>query len=350
MTYTPRPTKNNSDDGIFRMIRISKGRQCPLLVLLALLPALACAHVKWFVPVDEGPGAEFVRYSLHDPAVIAWISISLFLVAFSVFLDSRLPSIPIVDSKARKDIISILRFCTGMSLLLTAYDGSVVAPHYAMDGTLGVVLLVLAGLIGILLISNHYLFQTSILMLVLFGGLIIKLGFVETIEYWNFVGIALFLMFNSFKSEKNVARFKPYSVPALRIFTGIALITLGLTEKLLGAEYGEAFIAQYQWNFMPSLGFENYSDRLFVLSAGFMELVFGTILILGTTTRLNVLVVSGFMLTSNITFLVQGHNDAALMELIGHLPIIATAIICIFFGYGQRMKVTSLFRTDRATT
>ena len=221
-----------------------------------------------------------------------------------------------------------------------------VAPHYAMDGGLGIALLVLEGLIGILLMSNHFLFQTSILMLVLFAGLIIKLCFVETIEYWSFIGIALFLMFNNFKSEANVARFKPYSVPALRILTGIALITLGLTEKLLGAEYGEAFIAQYQWNFMANLGFENYSDRLFVLSAGFMEVVFGIILILGTTTMLNVLVLSGFMLTSNITFLVQGHNDAALMELIGHLPIIATAIICIFFGYGQRMKVTSLFKKD----
>ena len=94
------------------------------------------------------------------------------------------------------DIISILRFCTGMSLLLTAYEGSVVAPHYTMDGSLGVVLLALAGLIGILLISNHYIFETSILMLALFAGLIIKLGFVETIEYWNFVGIAVFLMFN----------------------------------------------------------------------------------------------------------------------------------------------------------
>ena len=289
-----------------------------------------------------------LSHSLHDLAVIAWILISLVLVSFSVLLDSRLPSIPIVDSKVRKDIVSILHFCTGISLLLTAYEGSVVAPHYTIDGSFEVALLLLAGLIGVLLISNHYLFQTSILMLALFVGLIFKLGFVETIEYWNFIGIALFLMFNNFRSEKNVARFKPYSVPVLRIFTGIALITLGLTEKLLGAEYGEAFIAQYQWNFMANLGFENYSDRLFILSAGFMEVVFGTILILGTTTRLNVLVVSGFMLTSNITFLVQGHNDAALMELIGHLPIIATAIICIFFGYGQRMKVTSLFRKDQA--
>ena len=331
------------------MISTNKSKHCSILALLLLIPGLAWAHVKWFVPVDEGPGSAFVPYSLHDQAVIVWIVISLFLVAFSVFLDSRLPSIPIVDSRARRNIVAILRFCTGMSLLLTAYEGSVVAPHYIMEGSLGVALLVLAGLIGILLMSNHFLFQTSALMLILFAGLVVKLGFIETIEYWNFIGIALFLMFNNFKSEKNIARFKPYSVPALRIFTGIALITLGLTEKLLGAEYGEAFIAQYQWNFMPGLGFENYSDRLFVLSAGFMEVVFGTILILGTTTRLNVLVVSGFMLTSNITFLVQGHNDAALMELVGHLPIITTAIICIFFGYGQRMKVTSLFKRDQAT-
>ncbi|MEM8811482.1 MAG: hypothetical protein AAGF59_02610, partial [Pseudomonadota bacterium] len=64
------------------------------------------------------------------------------------------------------------------------------------------------------------------------------------------------------------------------------------------------------------------------------------ILILGVVTRLNVLAVAGFMLISNAVFLFQNRQDAALMELIGHLPIIATALILLVLGYGQRLKIT----------
>jgi len=74
-----------------------------------------------------------------------------------------------------------------------------------------------------------------------------------------------------------------------------------------------------------------------------MEVVFGTIMILGTVTRLNTLVLSGFLLLSNITFLVQDKKDEALAELIGHMPVIATAVILITLGYGQRLKVSIPF-------
>ena len=74
-----------------------------------------------------------------------------------------------------------------------------------------------------------------------------------------------------------------------------------------------------------------------------MEVVFGCILILGVVTRLNTLVIAVFMLLSNITFMFQSNQPAALIELIGHLPIIASAVILLFLGYGQRLKVTTLF-------
>ncbi len=41
---------------------------------------------------------------------------------------------PVVDAEARKDVIEILRVFTGMTCLLTAYDGSFIAPHYIAYG------------------------------------------------------------------------------------------------------------------------------------------------------------------------------------------------------------------------
>ncbi|MEM9238335.1 MAG: DoxX family membrane protein, partial [Pseudomonadota bacterium] len=230
----------------------------------------------------------------------------------------------------------------------TAYDGALIAPHLQAHGGFGLFLVFLQAGIGILLLSNHFLHHAALLMLILFLGMMIQFGPVRSLEYVNVVGIALFLLFNYLPSDALREKLKPYSVDMLRIFTGLSLIMLGIFEKLHGAAMGQAFIADYQWNFMQVLGIGWFDDRLFVLSAGVMEVVFGVILVLGVVTRLNILVVAGLMLTSNIVFILQNEQDEALKELIGHLPIIATALILLLLGYGQRLKVTGGWPTAPA--
>jgi uncharacterized membrane protein YphA (DoxX/SURF4 family) len=154
------------------------------------------------------------------------------------------------------------------------------------------------------------------------------------------VAIAIYLLINNLPSQAMRERFKPYSVDILRILTGISLIVLGVAEKLVGAMMSESFLALFQWNFMQQLGIEFFTDRLFVLSAGVMEVVFGVILVLGTTTRLNVFVFSCVLFATNVLFLVQGNNEAAMVEFIGHMPIIGVALILLLLGSGQRLKVT----------
>ena len=301
------------------------------------------AHVRWFVDT-ENPGIEnFQPWSFSNFEVQGWIGIAVVLIAISILLDNRLPKVPVVNTQLRHDAMELMRILVGMSLLLTAYEGALIAPHMEAYGGLGTILVYLQALIGILLISNRFLQYAAISIMVLYLGVLAQFGFIMALEYINVIGIALFLLFNYMPNEKLRARFKPYSVDALRIFTGIALVTLGVTEKLTGAIWGEAFLADNPWNFLQAWGFEFFTDHFFVLSAGVMEVVFGTIMILGTVTRLNTLVLSCFLLLSNITFLVQDKNDEALTELIGHMPIIATAVILITLGYGQRLKVSIPF-------
>ena len=182
------------------------------------------------------------------------------------------------------------------------------------------------------------------MLLLLFTGIMVQFGFILALEYSNIVGIALFFLFNNMPTKTLSERFKPYSVDILRIFTGIALVTLGVSEKIYGSELGQSFITKYPWNFMQALGFDFFTNQLFVLSAGMMEVIMGTILILGTTTRLNTLVISIFMLISNTVFLLVNQNENALLELVGHMPIISTAVIFLFLGYGRRLKITNLFK------
>ena len=303
-----------------------------------LLPNTATAHVRWFV--DGGDATPPVPYTLADPAVWIWAMIAVALVATAIVLETKLTAFAVPNSKIRHDVMELMRILTGMSLLLTAYDGSLIAPHLQAEGGSGLVLVLLQAGIGLLLLSNHALHHAALLLLLLFLGMSIHFGFGLAVEYVNIVGIALFILFNALPGPALRDRLKPYSVDVLRIFTGVSLIILGVAEKLHPAALGQAFIADYAWNFMPLMGFDWFDDRLFVLSAGVMEVVFGTILVIGVVTRLNILAVAVLMLTSNIVFLIEGRNKEAMVELIGHLPIIATALILLVLGSGQRLKVT----------
>lgn len=303
-----------------------------------VLPTTATAHVRWFV--EDGNDLSTASYTLSDPAVRAWALIAMTLVATAVVLDTKLPAFVVPHTKVRHDVMELMRILTGMSLLLTAYGGSVIAPHLEAVGGFHLALVLLQAGIGLLLLSNHALHHAARLLLLPFLGMSIHFGFDLAVEYLNIVGIALFILFNALPDPALSQRLKPYSVDVLRIFTGLSLIILGIAEKLHPAALGQAFIADYAWNFMPLLGFDWCDDRLFVLSAGVMEVVFGTILVLGVVTRLNILAVAVFMLASNIVFLIEGRNEEAMAELIGHLPIIATALILLVLGSGQRLKVT----------
>ncbi|MEL7090893.1 MAG: hypothetical protein AAFN94_04075 [Pseudomonadota bacterium] len=319
------------------------------LATVVLTATGAMAHVRWFV--DGSTTVEtFVPYQVTDIEVLAWVTISLILISSSIALDMRLPTIRIVDSKTRHDFIEILRVFTGMSMLLTAYEGAITAPHLVAFGTFGNVLLFLQAAIGILLIANRFVRHAAILMILLHQGLAIKFGLLAAFEYLIMVAIAVFLLINNLPTAELRERFKPYSVDLLRILTGVSLITLGASEKLFGAIMAESFLAQYRWNFMQALGFEFFTDRLFALSAGFIEVVFGVILVLGTTTRLNILAFSIVLFASNVLFLIQGENEAAMVEFIGHMPVIGVALVLLLLGSGQRLKVTNFLPNQRVNT
>ena len=314
-------------------------------LMMSVIGTGAAAHVNWFVESDAEPLA---NVSLTDPVFLVWICLASLMVLFSVWIDGKLPTLRVAETKLRHDFMEILRVFTGMSFLLTAYEGSLVAPHKVADGTFGLALVVMQAVIGIMLIANRWIKTAAVMMLVLHAGVAMKFGLFPALEYAIIIGIAFFLLLNSIEDEARRDWLKPYSVDALRIWTGISLVALAVGEKLAPSALGQVFVAQYQWNFMQALGFDVFDDRLFVLSAGMVEAVIGIVLILGTTVRLAVLALSVMMAISNIVFIVQGNNDAALVEFIGHMPIIGIALLLLLLGYGKRLKITHAFSQQQA--
>ena len=321
------------------------------LMLMALMVYMlstisSFAHVRWFY--DTNVTVEnFVAYKITDPEVLIWIALALLIVAASIMLDAVLPVVRIVGSETRHDFIEILRIFTGMSMLLTAYEGAIIAPHLIAYGAFGTKLVFLQAIIGILFIANRFVRHAAILLIILHLGLTIQFGILAALEYLIMVGLAIFLLINNLPTAELRNEFKPFSVAIMRILAGISLITLGMAEKLFGAIMAESFLAANPWNFLPALGFEFFTDRLFALSAGFTEVIFGVILVLGTTTRLNVLALSIVLLASNILFIIEGNNEAALVEFVGHMPIIGVALVLLLLGAGQRWKLRTLLPAQR---
>jgi len=153
------------------------------------------------------------------------------------------------------------------------------------------------------------------------------------------LSIAFFILTigNDYFSITSVRAIKPftyglkkYSLGILRIGTGVTLVTLGFSEKILKPELGLNFLAQHDWNFMSCLGF---SDYLFVLSAGSVEALLGVLLILGVMTRVTALVIA---IIFTIPLFILGP-----IELAGHLPHFVAVFVILLFGAGEHFRVLS---------
>ena len=130
----------------------------------------ASAHVRWFTDPNDPTLSSFPLYSFTDWPVLAWIGIGIVLISIAIVLDGRLPVIPIVNTKIRHDVMELMRILTGMSLLLTAYGGELIAPHMSAYGAFGITLVFLQALIGLLFISNHFVHYAAVLLVALFLG------------------------------------------------------------------------------------------------------------------------------------------------------------------------------------
>ena len=177
-----------------------------------------------------------------------------------------------------------------------------------------------------LVIGWHYGFSNFIEMLEI-SGIAIML-FLTGRPHWTFLDVQ--------KLSAFAAPYREYAVPLLRIFTGINLIVLGFTEKILHPELGLAFLEKHLWNLMKMMGFDSFSDYWFVFSAGVAEVLFGIIFTLGIITRINAAALAAIFIT---TLVLLGP-----VELTGHLPYFSIVMIFLIFGSGSKLK---LFSTTR---
>jgi len=313
-----------------------------LLTILLGLPLFASAHVKWFVREDSRHLVQASQFSLAEPLVLIWVGIILVCLTTALLMERYLPNPPgmlvTFAQNHRQQALHLFQVLVGLALLLTAVKGAILAPHLSEESLFGLLLRFIQGGIGVLFIANIAVRAGGVLMVVLFLASTGLFGFITSLEYFNFLGIALFLLLQSTPDHRG----RSYALPVLRIHTGIALGVLAWTEKLIDPNLAILFLEKNQINFMQALGLHLFTDRVFVLCAGCTELIFSIIFILGLITRINTSALAGFLVSSNLYFFIVGKTDEAFMELSGHLPLIAVAILLILNGGGSRLCLTNL--------
>lgn len=315
------------------------------------IPKQVEVHVKWFVSQNDTSIDNNIYFSFLDPnmRIVLGAAIFVFICAAIIHIVLSRYSQPSnnLSLKLKAKILVFAQILTGSALFASSINGVLFAPHFVASSN-QITFLMMELVAGILFITRSYVYLACFLTLIIFSAITIDYGLVSSFEYLNIVGlISLFsLSYLALRSSKKNKRTDLLDKESLimtgltfyRVTLGIALVILGLSEKILNPELAIDFVNQYpDFNFMRVIGID-FSDRLFIFCGGISEILFGVIYITGFVPRINTIALAFFLVASNSFFAFTGEMDKALMELVGHLPLLSGAIIIIFLGGGYNFS------------
>lgn len=303
----------------------------------AVIAEPALAHVKWLYQPGMSGLPPVAPYRLSEPAVLLAIE----LVCLALLAARHIGPTSEASRAAQRlqrfglnrwrGLWRVVGFLFGLALLRCAFDGALLAPHLTGSGPVFESLRVVEGAAALLFIAGRGTCVAVTALVLVWGGVLLLFGAVSALEYIAMPGIAIFL---SASCLTHWRWGRMHRLAAMRVLVGASLCTLAFTEKLLQPQMAVELLAQHPFNFMSALGLP-YSDRLFVLSAGCAELVFGLCFVFGLATRLNVIALATFLVASNSYFFATGDLQSALLEASGHAPLFAAALPLLLFGRGR---------------
>ena len=314
-------------------------------------PTALFAHVKWFLDTDKVISKEHgitPFYYLTSKEVVVWAIISIIIVVLFSIFDRIIPEpkkLQAFGEKHEKGITRVIEIFVGLLFVsITFLWNIILVPELRVTSMSLLFLETLQLISGLMLIFGVFKRYAVGFALILYCFLGYFVGWLPVVENIMLPAILLYIFIKDSPKNSWFKKIDLYSVEIVRIGTAISLIVLAFTEKFMYPELGLSFLSVHHWNFMQLLGMSWFDNRLFVLSAGFSELIFGVIYVFGYLTRINTVVMAGFFAMSVVTMLVQFHKWE--ME---DLIVYAAAVIFIFYGYGKtrffhRMPEESFWR------
>lgn len=304
----------------------------------------AHAHLRWFVSPVEG--AQQQQYDLKDTTSLVVLAGALCIAAILCvghWQRRRLPyaaSLEKLSSRPATIEWRVIAVLGGLMLLDNVRTGVFLAPNLVLpepwlvtfgaiaQGLLGLILIfqvsfVISGaLIVVALLLAALYFPVAILLDYLFEFGLLAAAFIAVGPRLSAIDRRIYRM-----AEVDPQRVDSLPLPLIRIGVGLTLVVLAIHNKLLSPALPLAFLAEYDFNFMPKLGFAGFTDLHFAWATGVAELILGVLLTLGIATRAVTLIITVFFVT---TLIVLGP-----MELTGHLPIFGIAVLLLIRGSGR---------------
>ncbi|NEY72686.1 DoxX family membrane protein [Bacillus mesophilus] len=282
------------------------------IVISAITPIIANAHVKWFTEVAP------VKASIENILSPLFLTISLLAAIILAILPQVLPYVMNLEfSKLLNEKLSNLRrysryflkYGTALALIIQVTNGTVFAPEFLIQETFVLIFVWVA--IALLLIPHHFFTKIgAVVLLGLFIHMTIRIGIFHMLDYGFYVAIIGVLLVGHTKYES-------IGFPFLYLGTGLSLCWVAV-EKWVYPSMSLDIVMNHG---VPTFGFE---PEIFIVLAAFVEFIVGYLLVVGILNRLLALVVTIIFVLTTMLF--------GITEIIGHFMIHVILIIFIIEG------------------
>jgi uncharacterized membrane protein YphA (DoxX/SURF4 family) len=309
-----------------------------LLAILLTVPSIVSAHVKWFVDSQEVITTSHALtpfYNITSKEIFIWSIISAAVVLMFAFVDKKIKApkkLLAFGITHEKKINRVAQIILGLFLVSVSFLWKIVIlPDFHVNNLFGTVLQYVQVLIGLMFVFNLKPRTASISLVIMTLGICLSSeeGIVAVLENALLLSLGIYFFIVNSKEDSTAFTWHKHAIEIVRIGTGISLITLAFTEKLLYPELSLAFLDTHHWNFMQSIA-PWFTNNLFVLSTGFAEMIFGILFIMGYITRITTILIAIFFALSVTTMLLQ--FGAWEVE---DLVVYAAAVLLLFFGHGR---------------
>lgn len=285
------------------------------------------AHVKWFVENDGYP-----KFTLNFTESLA-VTMAIILGLVTLFFLNKVNWFNFLDkysSKLKDFLPLIVRLMAAATIFLNLNSAVFLAPNFDNSTLISKILTPILVVIASMFVIGFYTKYAAFGLLASYLVTFFAYNPFDVLDHLELVGISLFLTITGsglVSYDNKIGKVRKPSNSTLKkasrqllMWSGGAIAVLAVTEKLLGIELANSFLAIHNWNFLSGLG---VSDYYFILIAGTFELIVGLSLILGLATRLATL---GVLVLMVITASLLG-----VKEIYGHL--FAVAVVACSWVY-----------------
>jgi uncharacterized membrane protein YphA (DoxX/SURF4 family) len=317
---------------------------------VAVLARPAAAHEKWFMDATTYP----LRWNLFfRPQPLAFVG-AVSLVTLGAWLLWRARGergfVPGPESlgaspAGRSILYGVLPLILGIHvavpLLVSGVQGDLFTPNNALHGAWKYLLGVTETGVALALFYGALTRLAALILVTLWLLGLFVVGVEPMLENLLYLGYAAFFLLagrGPISIDRLVlprwgmpARAAAWAVPCLRASLGASFIVVAFTEKFANLPLAEAFLHRFPLNFTGAFGIP-FSNELFILCAGAVELTIGLWLLFGLFPR-EVILLAWIPLNLTLTYFDW-------TELIGHLPIYAVlAVMLLWVPDGENRQL-----------